>query len=192
MEATRAAKTAEVTRRTRIRTLTVSEDQSLKKKLIHEMKEVFAISAYLAFFFGAVATYRLMLPEPPVSALATYGFALIKALVLAKVIVLGRMISVTRLFDDRPLIVPTFYKAALFCVFALAFEALEHLAGGLIHGRHAEEVLREVVAGHGRVILARTLVVFAAFVPFFAFAEASRVLGGDRLRQMFLRRSRAD
>lgn len=166
----------------------MSEGKSLKQKLLHEMKEVFAISAYLALFFGAVATYRLMLPEPPASALATYGFALIKALVLAKVIVLGRMISATRLFDDRPLIVPTLYKAALFSVLALVFEALEHLAGGLLHGKHAEEVLREVVSGHVRVILARTLVVFAAFVPFFAFTELSRVLGRDRLREMFLRR----
>jgi hypothetical protein len=166
----------------------MGEDHSLKQKLLHEMKEVFAISAYLAFFFGGVATYRLMLPEPPASALASYGFALIKALVLAKVIVLGRMISVTRLLDDRPLIVPTFYKAALFSVFTLAFEALEHLAGGFIHGKHVEEVFREVVSGHGKVILARTLVVFAAFVPFFAFTEASRVLAGDRLRELFLRR----
>jgi hypothetical protein len=111
--------------------------------------------------------------------------------VLAKVILLGRMTGVASALEDRPLILPTLYKVALFGVFALAFEALEHLGGGIIHGKKAAEVLREVVNGHGSVLLARTLVVLAAFLPFFAFTEVSRVLGEGRLREMFLRR-RAD
>lgn len=164
---------------------------SLKQKLLHEMKEVFVISAYLAFFFGAVTTYRLLLPEPPPAALVAYGFALLKALVLAKVIVLGRMLSFTRVFDHHPLFAPTLFKVAFFGMFAFVFEVLEHLVTGMVHGKNAAEVCGEVVSGHGKVILARTLVLLSAFVPFFACTEVSRVLGGERLREMFLRR-RAD
>jgi hypothetical protein len=162
------------------------EARSLKTKLLHELKEMLVVSLYLAFFFCAVATYRLLLPEPPAPALEVYGFALVKALVLAKVILLGRMMRVTRVFDNRPLIVPTFYKVALFGAFAFAFEALEHLAGGLIHGRHANEVFRDAIDGRAAEIMARTLVVLAAFVPFFAFTEVSRVVGEGRLREIFL------
>ena len=169
----------------------MSEHQSIGSKLIHEIKEMAVIAAWLALCFSAVATYRLMLPEPPASAATAYGFALIKALVLAKVILLGRMLRVTRIFDDHPLIVPTLYKVALFGALTLVFEALEHLASGLIHGKHTEEILREVVTGHGRIMLARTLVVLSSFVPFFAFTEASRVLGRGHLRRLFLDR-RAD
>ena len=164
---------------------------SIQQKLKHELKEVLAISAYLALFFGAVATYRLMLPEPPATAPVAYGFALVKALVLAKVILLGRMLGVASALEDRPLIVPTLYKVLLFGMFAFVFETLEHIAGGMMHGKQAAEVLHEVVSGHGGVLLARTLVVLAAFLPFFAFTEVSRVLGEGRLREMFLRR-RAD
>lgn len=164
------------------------DDKRLKERLLHELKEMVVIFLYLALFFCAVATYRLMLPEPPATTSVTYGFALIKALILAKVILLGRMARVTRVFDARPLLVPTLYKVALFGLFAVAFEALEHLVGGLIHGKHAQEVFREVASGHGKVIMARTLVVLAALVPFFAFTEVSRVLGEGRLREMFLRR----
>ena len=166
----------------------MSAEHSLGAKLIHEIKEMAIIAAWLALCFGTMTTYRLMLPEPPASAATAYGFALVKALVLAKVILLGRMLRITKVFDDRPLIVPTLYKVVLFGALTLVFETIEHLAGGVIHGKHMEEVIREVVSGHGRIILARTLVVLAAFVPFFAFAEASRTLGGDRLRALFLRR----
>lgn len=162
------------------------EHRSLKAKLIEEMKEVFVISLYLALVFGTVATYRLLLPDPPASAAASYGFALIKALVFAKVIVLARMLPFARVFDARPLVVPTLYKVALYGAFAFCIEALEHLATGLLHGRPAGEVFREAVSGHVRLILARTLVVLAAFLPFVAITELSRVFGGARLRGIFL------
>lgn len=166
------------------------EHHGLKAKVIEEVKEVFVISLYLALVFGAVATYRLLLPEPPASAAASYGFAVIKALVFAKVILLARMLPFARVFDGSPLIVPTLYKVALYGTFAFCIEALEHVANGLMHGKQAGEVLREAVSGHVRVILARTLVVLAAFLPFVAITELTRVFGGERLRGIFFGRPR--
>ncbi len=159
---------------------------ALKEKLIHEMKEMLVIFLYLALFFCAFTTYRLLVMNEMGVSYFHYGFALIKALVLAKVILLGQYVRFTRLFDDRPLIVPTLYKVVVFSFFTLAFEILEHVIGGLLHGKDLLAALQEITSAGRDELLARTLVTLFAFVPFFAFGEIARVLGEGKLSELFL------
>jgi hypothetical protein len=89
-------------------------------------------------------------------------------------------------FDDKPLIIPTFYKVILFSLFALAFDVVEHVIDGLIHGKGPLSAIQEMMSAGRAELLARTLVMLFAFVPFFAFGETSRVLGEGKLRELFL------
>jgi hypothetical protein len=159
---------------------------SLKEKLIHEVKEMLVIFLYLAMFFCAFTTYRLLVMKEMGLSYFHYGFALIKALVLAKVILLGQYARVVKIFNDRPLIVPTLYKVILFSLFALAFEILEHVIGCFLHGKDLLGALQEIMSAGWDELLARTLVVLVAFVPFFAFGEIARVLGEGKLSELFL------
>jgi hypothetical protein len=117
-----------------------------------------------------------------------YGFALVKALVLAKVILLGQHVRFVGIFDDRPLIFPTLYKVVWFSLFTLAFEVLEHVIGGFLHGKDLAAVYREIISTGRDELLSRTLVVLFAFVPFFAITETGRVLGEGRLSALFFKR----
>jgi hypothetical protein len=159
---------------------------SLKEKLIHEVKEMLVIFLYLALFFCAFTTYRLLVMKEMGFSYFHYGFALIKALVLAKVILLGQYARVVKTFNDRPLIVPTMYKVILFSLFALAFEILEHVIGSFLHGKGVLGALQEIMSAGWDELLARTLVLLVAFVPFFAFGEIGRVLGEGKLSELFL------
>lgn len=78
----------------------------LRQRALEELR-VFSLTAlYLWFFLGSFTTYRrLVLAETGVTYLH-YGIALIEALVIAKVIPVGRMFGFTRRFDQQPLIVP--------------------------------------------------------------------------------------
>ena len=158
----------------------------LKEKLVHEVKEMLVIFLYLALFFCAFTTYRLLIMKELGVSYFHYGFALIKALVLAKVILLGQYMRFTRRFDDRPLIVPTLYKVAVFSLLTLAFEVLEHLIGGFLHGKDLMGVFQEIMSAGRDELLARTLVVLFAFLPFFALSETARVMGEGRLHELFL------
>jgi hypothetical protein len=158
----------------------------VKEKVIREMKELLAVFLYLALFFCAFTTYRLLVMREMGLSYFHYGFALIKALVLAKVILLGQYVRFAKVFDDRPLIIPTLYKVVLFSLFALGFEVLEHVIGGFLHGKGMTEGFQEIMSAGRNELLARTLVVLVAFVPFFAFGEIGRVLGEGRLSQLFL------
>lgn len=66
-----------------------SKAADLKQKALHESKQFVAISLYLAFFFCAVVTYRMLLLNEFQDAYFSYISGLINALVIAKVILIG-------------------------------------------------------------------------------------------------------
>ena len=78
-------------------TRSVKHGSSLKEKAAEEFREFWAIAIYLVVMFGAFTSYRrLVLSEPGVTYLH-YGFAVVKALIRAKVILVGQVL---RLGDD--------------------------------------------------------------------------------------------
>src|SRR3974377_2257605 len=87
-----------------------------KQKIIHELKTVGWVSLYLALFFCALSTYSmLMLHELNVTnSYFRYGFAIINALVIAKIILIGEYARLGKKHESKPLILACLYKAFLF------------------------------------------------------------------------------
>ncbi|MEZ5832591.1 MAG: hypothetical protein R3D05_15565 [Dongiaceae bacterium] len=157
----------------------------LRERAIEEL-QVFCVTAlYLWVFFGSFTVYRrLVLAETGVPYLH-YGIALIEALIIAKVVLIGRMFGFTKRFEDKPLIVPVLYKAVLFGIFVLLFSIVEHLVDGWLHEQGLFGGLREIDETGAHEIGARVLMLIVAFVPFFAFWELGRILGTRKLAAIF-------
>src|SRR5215469_891683 len=99
----------------------------LKEKAIEELKEFWIIALYLASFLTGFTFYRRMvLAEFGVTYLH-YGIGLIEALLIAKVLGLGKAPS------RAPMILSVIYKASFFAVLTILFGVLEHVVEGLIH-----------------------------------------------------------
>ncbi|MGB5135541.1 MAG: hypothetical protein WBN89_10245 [Prochlorococcaceae cyanobacterium] len=160
----------------------------LRQRALEELR-VFSLTAlYLWFFLGSFTTYRrLVLAETGVTYLH-YGIALIEALVVAKVILVGRMFGFTRRFDQQPLIVPVIYKSILFGVLVMLFGILEHLIEGLLRSHSGISGLRDLASLGVDELAARVLMIVIAFLPFFAFYEIGRVIGMKKLAAMFFQR----
>jgi hypothetical protein len=156
-----------------------------KHTLVHETGEYFVNFVYLAFFFAAFAWYRRLVLDARGLVILDWGVPLIEAAVLAKFIMILGMFHFGRRLENKPLIVPTLYKTAVFSVWIAVFGALEHTLRGLIHGRGVTSGFEELVDGSRYELLARCLVKFLALVPFFAFKEIGRVLGKGKLRALF-------
>jgi hypothetical protein len=162
-----------------------------KHKVVHELTKLVTIFVYLSVFFLGFKLYtRLILAEYRINYFE-YGLSLLKSLALAKVILTGEALRLGERYRDRPLIVPTFYKTLLFCLFALTFEVLEHFLIGRVRGQDPAEVWAELLDNGWAHLVAMMGVVFVAFLPFFAFRETERVLGESKLRDLFLKRRRA-
>ncbi len=165
-----------------------AKKSATKQKLIHELAEYSFNAAYLALFFGGFIMYkRLILAEFQIG-YEDYGIVLIKALILAKVIMLGDILRLGRKLEDRPLIFPTLYKGVVFSVWVAVFGIFEHVLKGLLHGKGLAGGIEELLSEGKYELLAQCMVVFLALIPFFAFRELERVLGEGKVSGLFIRR----
>ncbi len=137
----------------------------IRARLVAEVKTMILVSLYLALLLGAFTIYRRLVLAHYHIGYFEYGCSLVEALVLAKVIVLGKALRLGERFSDRPLIVPTLYKTACFSVLVLAFAILEHLGSGWWNGKNSREVFAEMFDEGLWEILARVLVLVTASFP---------------------------
>ena len=156
----------------------------LKNKAVHEFKELLGVFLYLAFFFSAISTYRILLLSEFRDWYLSYSFSVINAFVIAKVILIGEYTHLGRKYEAKPLLLSSIYKAFLFCLLALCFHFVEEAIKRLLHGESLAGIPHLI---HVDILLARTLIVFCTFIPFFAFRELRRVLGEDKFSDLFFR-----
>jgi hypothetical protein len=164
------------------------EKPGIKQKLARENRDLVTYFLYLASFFLVFRFYtNLILAQHQISYVG-YGLCVLKSLALAKVVLMGQSLRLDKSSDRRPLIIQAVYKAALFSVLALVFEVVEHLILGGIHGKAPTEVFEEILDKGWPRLAAMTLIVFVAFLPFFAFRETARALGEGKLQELFFKR----
>lgn len=163
----------------------IAKPPGLKVRAIEGLKLYVIIALYLWLFLGSITTYRRLIVAEAGIPYLHYGIAVIEALVIAKVVLVGRMFGFTRRFEDKPLVVPVLYKTILFGILVLLFGIVEHLVEGWIHKQGLVGGLRDIGELGAYEIGARALLLVVAFVPFFAFYEIARVLGAQKLAAMF-------
>src|ERR1700690_2241288 len=117
---------------------------SLKKKSAPELGEVAILFVYLAFFFCALATYSMLLLGKFHISYFNYGAALINALVITKVILIGEAVHLGKKLEARPLVYSAVHKAFVFGLLVFAFHILEEVIKRLIHGESMAGAFREV------------------------------------------------
>jgi hypothetical protein len=162
----------------------ISKGANVKQKAVHELEELVGIFLYLAFFFCAVATYSMLLLNEFHVSYFVFGTALINALVVAKVILIGEYAHLGKKHETKPLFLSAAYKAFLFSLLVFAFHIVEEMIKRRWHGENFG------TAYHGlriNELLARSLVIFCTFLPLFAFRELRRVLGEDNFSSLFFR-----
>ena len=152
---------------------------NLKKKLLHEMKVYWVYVVYLTLIFGAFTWYRRLILADVGISYTDYGVALIEALIFAKVIMIGDLLHLGRGFEHKPLIFPVLLKTAIFTLFVGLFTIIEHVIKSLVQGKGLTAGLVDFFGKGSYELLAGCLIIFVAFIPFFALRELSRVLGGE-------------
>jgi hypothetical protein len=165
---------------------TTENRTSLKQKLAHELKRLVLISLYLFAFFGVFKLYKMLLLDEYHVPMLACGFIAVQSIVLAKVILTADALRLGERFHERPLVVLVLYQSIIFCAFAWTFHVLEHFVIGTARGKTPGEVLTEFVEKGWPHMVGSTMVVFVAFLPFFAFRQMERVLGHGQVRKMFL------
>jgi hypothetical protein len=153
---------------------------------------MFALALYLYICLGAVVLLKAAVLQDVGVNFAIWGIAGVKALLLAKFMLLGRELQIGRRFRDRPLIWPTLYHALIFLILLLVLTTIEEIVVGSIRHRSLSDSLTHVVGHTVFEGLAVCLVFYLILVPYSAFVCLADVLGErERFRLFFVDGARA-
>jgi hypothetical protein len=83
------------------------------------------------------------------------------------------------------------FRSVIFAVLVLLFGILEHTIEGMLHKKDWASIMRALLDVGLNEAVARMIVLFISFVPFFAFVEIGSILGQGRLVELFFSRRRA-
>ena len=166
---------------------TQPKGKTWQQKLVHELSEYAVNALYLTIFFGVYATSRRLTLAQYGIHLDDYFIGIIKALIIAKVIMIGAFLRISRKYEGKPLIYPVLFKVFIFVLWVILFDAAEGYVRGLIHTHSMIGAFEDLVQQHfTKVWLAGLLMVILSFIPFFMLKELSRVMGYEKLVAMFI------
>jgi len=159
--------------------------RAIRSKLAEEFKAMAALAAYLYICFGALILFKSSVLREAGIHYEIWGLAAIKALIMAKFMLVGRMLHVGTRYGNKPLIWPTLYRSLMYLIVLLILTTLEELIVGFIHGRAVGDSLTHVVGPNLFQGLAVCLIMFLILVPYCAFTALSDVLGERETIRLF-------
>lgn len=160
---------------------------SIPARLFRTMKRLAAIAVYIWVLLTLFALHRAMLMHDG-HILYHIGFALLNAMALAKVILIGQELHVGDRFRGRPRLYPILFKSAIFSVLLFAFKVIEESVLGMWRGKGFLESVAALNAAlpdsKFMSIIVVCTIMFIALIPFFAFLEIQDAIGADTLRAL--------
>ena len=160
----------------------------LKEKAVHEARSFVVIFVYLFILFAFFTIHEAIILEQHHIDYRYAGFALVNALMLAKVMLVAEDFRLGQRFDDRPLIYPVLFKSVLFAILFICIRVVEDVIIGVWDGKTLLESLPGIGGGGIKGVVSVAIIESFALIPFFAFADISRVLGPDALHSLIFKR----
>jgi len=158
---------------------------SLRQKVFGEFKEMAVLALYLYICLGAVVLLKAAILQDVGIHFAIWGIAAVKALLLAKFMLLGRALQIGRKFRGQPLILPILYHALIFLILLLVLSTVEELVVGSIQHRPLADSLARIVGPTVFEGLSVCLVLFLILIPYSAYDCLEDVLGEREAFRLF-------
>jgi hypothetical protein len=158
---------------------------TLNQRAVHELREFVILTAYLYVTLGAVILMKTAVLHTHGIHSALWGIAIVKALLLAKFMLIGNGLKLGERYRNRPLIWPTLHKAVAFLVLLVILTSLEEVVVGLFHDRSIGASLGDLFGRRLEETLAGFLIMLLILIPFFGFRVLSEAVGHDRMRRVF-------
>jgi hypothetical protein len=158
--------------------------RDLKQRIFDEVIKFLGIAFYLWVMFGVFALHESVVSEKVHINYHFYGFALVNALVLGKVLLIAEDLHFADWFKGRPLIYPVLCKAVAFSALFLVFDVVEEVLVGIFKGKTIDASIPSIGGGSPTGVFFVGIILAVALIPFFAFREIGRVIGERELHSL--------
>jgi hypothetical protein len=167
---------------------TVTETAGLKDRVLRETVRFARMFAYLLAMFTLFQLHEYVVLAKQQISYSRWGFALINALVLAKVMLVAHDLGLGAWRGFRAPIYIILTRSVLFAAVFFAFDIVEKVLVGAFHGRSIAESLPTYGSGGvlGTVLVG--IIVSVALIPFFAVEEISRAMGPGEFTKLLFNR----
>jgi hypothetical protein len=158
---------------------------TLHRRALHEFKTLAILTVYLYVTLGAVIVMKTAVLHTHGIDSVPWGLAIVKALLLAKFIMIGQAMKIGERHATGPLIWPTLHMVFAFLVLLVALTTIEEVLVGLLHGQSITASLGDLFGSRLEETGAGILIVLLVLTPYFAWRVLSDALGEGRLARMF-------
>ncbi len=158
--------------------------KGLKERAVGELEKYAVVTVYLWLLFSLFSLYRHQLLQEQGIGVVRQGFAIVNALIFGKVVLIAQALELGKGLERRALVWVVLGKSLIFAILLIAF----HVAEEALHLSFEGHPLSAAFASFGGTLvglLTFAAIFFVTLIPFFAFQEVSRVLGGAALRGLF-------
>ena len=165
----------------------------LKERAKDQLRNFALMFLYLWIVFGLLAVHESFVLSQHQIAYHSHGFAIVNALIFAKVMLMAEDLNLGHRLNEKPLIYSILFKSFLFGVTLICFHILEHVLIGIWNRMTVAASLSEIGADKFGVTVSGGIIATVTLVPFFILREISRVMGADKFWSLFFhtRKSRA-
>lgn len=157
-------------------------------RLKSDLLQFAVLAVYLYVCLSAIILYKITIVGSSGDGFWPFGLPALKALLLAKFILLGHAVHLGDRYSDRRIINVIASKALLYLALLIALSILEEVVVGLIHGRTAAASLSDLL-GKAPQIFATSVIMLLVLIPYLASREISSAFEGGLWRKLLEKRS---
>jgi hypothetical protein len=166
-------------------------DAGVRQRFKEEMRAYVIISFYLWICFSALLLYENSILRTNDLELLPLSGAAIKALILGKFILIGRVFKVGEWFRHEVVLYQILWKSLATMLLLLIFASVEDLLVGLVHGHAIADIMVEMMARSWVQWVAPSLIMLLVLIPFIAFEKVDASIGKGSLSRILLGRSQS-
>ncbi len=157
------------------------------KTFFQRISHFLIIAAYLWLLLSVYTLHNAIMASQW-NLLAHLGDVTLKALLFGKFVLIAEHLHLGKRAERLPLIWPILIKAALFAVVIIGFEVLEEMLIKALWPAHAVSASPAIPLSDPAQIITITFMIFVALIPFFGINELTRLIGQDKMRDLFFKR----
>ena len=159
----------------------------ITRGVVHQIKDLALLTAYFYVSFVAVIFFKATVLHSYGIYYVVWGTAIVKAILIAKFMLIGQSMKIADIELNGPLIKPILYKLFGFLSLLLFFTSAEEMATGLLHHRSIHQVLDLFTGPRLGVTIAEVLILMLVLIPFIVFSVIAEALGENSLQQMLFK-----
>ena len=154
-----------------------SNKPGLKLKLEDEMKKALSLTLYFGIWFCAITFMAATALEERPIPLALFGFALIKAGLSAKFMLIAQAAYPIKVDKEHGIVGPLFIESIVYIIVIIALNYIEAGVDGLIHGKEFITSMAAFGSGDPLRVLAMSIVYWLIVWPYLIFVGFNKVVG---------------